>query len=450
MGSSNWVESAIAKADAQWEVSKSNIIGKTFSDVRDEDDNQYVDLVLEGGGMFGIALAGYTYILEKAGVRFRKVAGTSAGAINALFLAAAGTPNEIKSERLLTILSNADFASFEDGKGFSRRTVRRLLKGKGFFGTFAFHPIDAFRTFKYLRKNKGLNPGNNFKQWLQDQLKQLGIESTAQLTTRINQFPALKYRGKKDTEVGSGSVALVAADNSTETRAVFPGIASLYFSNPDSINPAEYVRASMSVPGFFEPHVVRNIPHINLSSEVAEKWKKIKGIKDPKAFFTNGFPQNVEFVDGAMVSNFPFDIFHTRTGTPKLPTFGVKLALDLYRPKSNRVGRFAMGLVNTSRRMLDNHFHANVNAEYNELVKEIEITKLANGEQPHWLDFSMPETHLEHLFVCGAKAAIDFLRTDPGNPGQGFNWEKYLQIRQSETSQPLAVTAKPQVEKQEQ
>ena len=35
--------------------------GKRFSDLVDQDGHQYVDLVMEGGGMLGIALAGYTW-----------------------------------------------------------------------------------------------------------------------------------------------------------------------------------------------------------------------------------------------------------------------------------------------------------------------------------------------------------------------------------------------------
>ncbi|SHE71094.1 NTE family protein [Microbulbifer donghaiensis] len=433
MDRSTWVESAIANADTLWARSKSNIIGNTYSDIRDQQGHQYVDLVMEGGGMLGIALVGYTYILEKAGIRFRKIAGTSAGAINALFLAAAGTPSEVKSETLLTIMSNADFASFEDGRDFSRKTVARLLSGKGSFRSFVLHPIDALRTLNHLLKFKGLNPGNTFKQWLEEQLKELGIENTAQLNTRINQFPDLVYRDSRDTQVGKAEVALVAADITTETRAVFPRKAPLYFASPDSVNPAEFVRASMSVPGFFEPHVVGKIPQLDDGEAVAENWRKIKGIKDPRAYFKNAFPEDVQFVDGGMVSNFPFDIFHSRSGTPKLPTFGVKLELDLYQPKTNKLGRFTTGLINTCRHMLDNHFRATLNAEYNELVKEIAITPLANGERPHWLNFSMPDRHCEHLFLCGAEAAIDFLRTDPDDPEQGFNWAEYLQIRQSQS-----------------
>jgi len=38
------------------------------------------DLVLEGGGVKGIALVGAIEILEEAGYTFNRVAGTSAGA----------------------------------------------------------------------------------------------------------------------------------------------------------------------------------------------------------------------------------------------------------------------------------------------------------------------------------------------------------------------------------
>ncbi len=50
-----------------------------FSDIEDAGGHQYVDLVQEGGGVLGIALVGYTYVLENAGIRFFSLAGTSAG-----------------------------------------------------------------------------------------------------------------------------------------------------------------------------------------------------------------------------------------------------------------------------------------------------------------------------------------------------------------------------------
>ena len=59
--------------------------GKKFSDIIDSDGHQYVDLVMEGGGVLGIALVGYTYVLEQMGIRFLGIGGTSAGAINVMF-----------------------------------------------------------------------------------------------------------------------------------------------------------------------------------------------------------------------------------------------------------------------------------------------------------------------------------------------------------------------------
>jgi NTE family protein len=71
--------------------------GKTYSDIVDARGMQYVDLVMEGGGMLGIALVGYTWALEQAGIRFLGIGGTSAGSINALLLAALGTPADAKA-----------------------------------------------------------------------------------------------------------------------------------------------------------------------------------------------------------------------------------------------------------------------------------------------------------------------------------------------------------------
>ena len=71
---------------------------KEFSDIIDAQGNQYVDLVMEGGGMLGIALVGYTYVLEQVGIRFLGIGGTSAGSINALLVAALAEPGMPKGE----------------------------------------------------------------------------------------------------------------------------------------------------------------------------------------------------------------------------------------------------------------------------------------------------------------------------------------------------------------
>ncbi|MBK9733871.1 MAG: patatin-like phospholipase family protein [Saprospiraceae bacterium] len=106
---------------------------KKFSDVIDKKGNQYVNLVQEGGGLLGIALVGFTFILETAGIRFWRLAGTSAGAINAMLLAAVGEKHEAKSEIILEELDKVNFSDFADGHKF----VRRVLKFPGFFKKLA-------------------------------------------------------------------------------------------------------------------------------------------------------------------------------------------------------------------------------------------------------------------------------------------------------------------------
>ncbi|MGZ8540891.1 MAG: patatin-like phospholipase family protein, partial [Chitinophagaceae bacterium] len=66
------------------------------SDVTDASGHQYVDLVQEGGGVLGVALVGYTYVLEKMGIRFFSLAGTSAGSINAMLTASTGNKEDEK------------------------------------------------------------------------------------------------------------------------------------------------------------------------------------------------------------------------------------------------------------------------------------------------------------------------------------------------------------------
>ena len=43
---------------------------RRYSDIYDEAGRQYVNFVQEGGGVLGLALVGYTYVLEEMGIRF--------------------------------------------------------------------------------------------------------------------------------------------------------------------------------------------------------------------------------------------------------------------------------------------------------------------------------------------------------------------------------------------
>ena len=55
-----------------------------------------IDGVFSGGGLKDFALVGAYQVLEEKGFRFQRVAGTSAGAILACFIAAGYTGKEIE------------------------------------------------------------------------------------------------------------------------------------------------------------------------------------------------------------------------------------------------------------------------------------------------------------------------------------------------------------------
>ena len=137
------VEPFIEVIDKKFDGKKLNV-----SDIRDRFGNQYVDLVQEGGGVHGIALAGYTYVLEKMGIRFMKMAGTSAGSINTLLLNAVytnqeaealgktGNYYETRSEKVLEYLANKPLTEMVDGHPMWRRLLLSTFSGTVGMGGF--------------------------------------------------------------------------------------------------------------------------------------------------------------------------------------------------------------------------------------------------------------------------------------------------------------------------
>jgi NTE family protein len=336
--------------------------GKPFSDVIDDQGNQYVDLVMEGGGVLGVALVGYTYVLEEMGIRFLRVGGTSAGSINAVLVAGLGTPEERKSEKIIKELANVDFWTFVDGSAAVRAFVRTLVRhpsfvGLGFRGLWVLNSV-----FKHL----GLNPGDAFYGWLSGLLSGDGVGTTQKLRERM---------------------------------------APLYWGDSDSKNPALYVRASMSIPGFFYPLRVAGVPQ---GEEARARWRDL-------ASYDEEPPEVCTFVDGGIMSNFPIDLFHVPDRVPAAPTFGAKLGTDKRRSAEiNSPQRLGGVVFRSASHTLDYDFIKR-NPDYRKLVSYIDTGN--HG----WLDFDMGDEDKVDLFVRGARKAAEFLTT--------FDWEGYKKIR---------------------
>ncbi len=384
-----------------------------ISDTIDSFGNQYVDLVQEGGGILGIALLGYTYVLEEMGIRFLSMGGTSAGAINSLLLAAAGKPEEKRTERLIELLANINIGKFMDGDSDARDFVKTLLNKKRSTFSLIANGLQVIDNFK---ENLGLNPGNAFRDWLTKILAGFRVYNTEDLFEKMNSYPdSIRIRLDKDqepvnelTEIeGTIDLAIVAAEVSTETKVIFPAMWDLFYEDIKRINPADFVRASMSVPLFFEPFVLENLPK---GREVQLRWKRI-------AKYRGQIPEKAIFVDGGIMSNFPIDLFHKIHIVPPRPTLGVKLGLE--RRKLNEISNITdliTGCFEAARNLRDFEF-VDKNQDFKNLVAYIDVGNI------EWLDFNVSEKTKLELFRRGALKAKDFL--------EKFDWEAYKNIRKS-------------------
>ncbi len=252
------------------------------------------DLVLEGGGVKGIALVGALSVLEERGYTFPRIAGTSAGSIVGALLAAGRTTAELHD-----LMRSTDFRSFEDVSAMGRLP----LLGK---------PLSVLRS-------QGIYLGEAFRQWLLDALPpthRTFADLRLPPDPHSTLAPEQRYR-----------LVVMSSDVSERRIARLPwDYASAYRLVAQEQQVVDAVRASMSIPFFFRPAQLRHGP-------------------DPAE--PDGAPGRSTMVDGGMLSNFPVEVFDRQDGAaPRWPTFGIKLS---GRPGQQRFpeptkGPFSLGL----------------------------------------------------------------------------------------------------------
>jgi len=495
------LEENILSEDSKKKLAASydKISGKEFSDLLDAYGNQYVEFVQEGGGVWGSALVGYLYGLEIFGIRFLKVAGTSAGAINTMLIAACKTKEEAKSEVIKDILFNWNFADFMDGKPYVRSTIHSLLNNKNFikitvilavvtmlvlltipFATpsetalrakllFLIPIIPIIIAFFYFRKlyndlkkaNSGLNPGNSFLNQMTQVLEGFGIKTVASLNDKfvksgkdlnlnyrygnemeyytnalngIEQIRAknqehideIRYKIFYESAVNNeyykkdpfyllkSEYIVITTDINAKIKVELPTMANLYWSEEEMkhISPAEFVRASMSVPFFFEP----------LQKQIN---KDDDSIKYAWRYWMNTKQEDINpvgvFIDGGSISNFPIDLFHSADiFYPRIPLFGVQLTSDsdILSEKGKTSEQilksplfFAGNIISTLKGFNDKTFLTK------HTFYHLFSIQTVNCGTSNWLNFFMKKEEKEDLFNRGFQSALDFL--------SHFDWEKY-------------------------
>lgn len=310
----------------------------------------YVDLVLEGGGVKGIGLVGALAILEERGFEVQNVAGTSAGAIVATGLAAGYTAAEQRE-----ILAALDFTRFID-----RAWEDRL-------------PFGAALS---VLKDWGHYEGNAFLEWMRGLLAAKGVRTFGDLVIpKYADQPRYRYK-----------VQVIASDLTERRLLVLPRDAPrLGIQNPDDLDVALAVRMSMSIPIFFEP----------------VRWQNPETGREHI------------IVDGGLLSNFPVWLFDSE-GEPDWPTFGLRLVepepqvqLGARLPQPPQGGMetvldFLKSLVQT---MVEAHDRMYI--EKAEFARTITIPTLGIGST----EFTLPRTRALDLYQSGRAAAARFLET---------------------------------------
>jgi NTE family protein len=422
LNASRWqnLQELCQRADQQ----KANL---KISNIADQ-NYQYVDLVMEGGGVLGIALVGYILALESVGIRFLNIGGTSAGSITALLLAAADKPAEEKSEKLMQIVGNMPMATFLDSENekvkqfildYAAGKINIHLNSIGdVFPRLPWLLLTGLPMFKMLRKDYGLCKGEVFLNWISEALQQLKCPNTSTLRQRMNDLPeaiqtaiqAHRHQQSFLTDKDCASLCLIATDITTESRLQFPKNAALFQFNPDR-DLAEFVRCSMSIPLVFQPYQLKTI------SAQEKSWQEVTG----QRLSTIKIPEKCYIVDGGVVSNFPIDVFHSPK-MPACPTFGAKLQLDNFSTEIRGLGNFFGQNVNAARSTLDREF-IRKNVDYQNLVSNIDT-----GEHS-WLNFNMNPQDQIDLILRGFQEGLTFLFGSSDGKRKGFDWEGYQDIR---------------------
>lgn len=421
---------------------------------------QYVNLVQEGGGVLGVALVGYTYVLEQMGIRFFSLAGTSAGAINTMLLAAIKEKQDAKSTDILNFLSNKNLFDFVDGNWLAKFLIKRIFNVTNYITRiisrfkllalsmvvvpllcvivmhfcecspiiintfmilytlvlllfFLIFFISKWLIKKFFEGNYGINPGNNFYSWVANILNANEASSLSSLLkNKIQKLPpgiglrSNRTGPEKDLPL-EPKIAIIASDVTTQVKIQFPLMADLYWTDFNQVHPAEFVRASMSIPIFFESHRIQNIQ--TTDKTIIAAWKYHLEI-DPA-----DIPSSVRFVDGGMLSNFPINIFYNPDiAEARMPTFGIKLDSGS-RDSRNKTsfpnfGSYIWAIFNTIRYYYDKDFLLQ-HAGFQKSIGHIDVHDF------NWLNFGVSNKEKIDMFIKGASAAKDFLLK--------FDWQTY-------------------------
>jgi NTE family protein len=299
------------------------------------------DLVCEGGGIRGIGLVGAMEGIEQRGFRPSHLAGTSAGSIVASLRCAGYTPMQLKK-----ILLDTDFSKFKDGNGWGRK---------------------LYNIMRY----RGVYHGDYFYEYMRELLADKGVVY----------FGDLKSTNDADCEhfLYRWRFKCFVADITRKRLITFPDDSHIYGFDPDYMEVALAVRASMSIPVVFQPVEIK---------------------------------QSL-LVDGGVLSNYPINAWDS-IAVPEWPTFGILLDEVAPERKVEPVGRwphdYFMALFDT---MMKAHDKLNIKpGDFKYRTIRVPCGSISGT------DFDLELSEKKFLYNKGIHAAREFLNI--------WSWPEYL------------------------
>lgn len=389
----------------------------------------HAHFVFQGGGILGIAHLGFYRAMEVAGIRPVGLAGTSAGAILAVLIAAArgATPDKEVGEELLSVLWAMPTESFIDGPYTSRRLIKSILATRSLSNLEMTVPF--LSTVQRLFRHFGINRGVLFEEWLTTVLaNHFDINSIGELKKAIATVAeVVEINASADQLfkiIATALPVLSGRKAAIGVKLVFPQDLSALSSRYWASSPAKLARMSMSVPLFFEPAVFKVDP-LGWAKFLDTTFRSTLH-RESRNLLSEA--TDLAFVDGGLLSNFPIDAFRRSSDgfdlnasrarwISSIPTIGSTLVANKV-VKEGGAGYGAKALLHYAASVIDGMRHvrdrdairAAATLENVETHSTPYICPIDVGGH-NWLNFQLSESDQADLYLRGISAGHEFLKS---------------------------------------
>jgi NTE family protein len=316
------------------------------------------DLVLEGGGVKGIALVGAATALDEAGWRFARVAGSSAGALVGAVIAAMQQAGEPMT-RVDEIMRTLDYRKMLDRRPFGR-AVRWWPLLANSWG---------------VARHLGMYRGHYMTQWAEGVLADLGVRTFSDL--------AFDDPGSALPPEQSYHLLVTASDLSRQRLMYLPWDLDSYGVDAAAYPVARAARASAAIPFMFEP------------------------VRLPAKFGVS------TLADGSLLRSYPIEVFDRHDGKPsRWPTIGIRLS----SPSNERaMAKPVTGPIS----LIQNLIYTTVDSTQVRHVTDpadVDRSIFAKPRGVGWMDFDLTDELQQGLFDAGYKAGRRWVKRYPDGP----------------------------------